>query len=68
MTIRTGPDGALYVAVHSGRLVRIAPQTPVACRRACTKDAECDDGDACTVDTCDGAVGACVRTRVTPCG
>jgi glucose/arabinose dehydrogenase len=67
VTIRTGPDGALYVAVHSGRLVRIAPKTPVACHGTCAKDAECDDGDACTVDTCDAAVGTCVRTRVTPC-
>ena len=67
VTIRTGPDGALYVAVHSGRIVRIAPRAPVACQRACTADAECDDRDACTVDTCDTAVGVCARTRLTPC-
>jgi MYXO-CTERM domain-containing protein len=31
VSIRTGPDGALYVASFQGRLVRIAPSAPVPC-------------------------------------
>ncbi|HEV7733612.1 MAG TPA: PQQ-dependent sugar dehydrogenase, partial [Candidatus Binatia bacterium] len=50
--IHTGNDGALYIAVLPDRIVRIAPITPVACTDGCLVDASCDDGDACTTDTC----------------
>ena len=37
--------------------------------QACASDGECDDGNSCTVDTCDTVVGACQHTPDTgsPC-
>ncbi len=33
----------------------------------CTIDAECEDGDACTVNSCDDATCTCVQSLVTAC-
>lgn len=33
---------------------------------ACTTDADCDDGDSCTDDSCDSTTG-CVNTEITGC-
>jgi glucose/arabinose dehydrogenase len=57
-----GPDAALYyVAYGNGEVRRIAA--------ACTSAPDCDDHDACTVDTCD-QVDGCHHTPTadaTPC-
>jgi glucose/arabinose dehydrogenase len=81
VAFHTGPDGALYVAVLGGRIVRIAPTSPEPCMSTTTFQtttttgapsttttappgcdptgtSPCDDGDACTTDTC-GADGRC---------
>jgi glucose/arabinose dehydrogenase len=73
VAIRTGNDGALYVAVLPDRIVRIAPIAPVACTDGCLSDAQCDDGDACTTDSClptaslcrHDAIGGCAGTTTT---
>ena len=33
----------------------------------CTADADCDDGDACTTDTCDAATGTCMHEDIADC-
>ncbi|MCH8165158.1 MAG: hypothetical protein IH889_06075 [Planctomycetes bacterium] len=33
--------------------------------RECASDGDCDDGDPCTLDSCDA--GVCVNTPITPC-
>lgn len=71
--IRTGNDGALYVAVLPDRVARIAPIDPVACTDGCLTDAHCDDADPCTIDTCaptaslcsHAPAGACATTTTT---
>ncbi len=65
--IRTGNDGALYVAVLPDRIVRIAPTAPVACTDGCLVDADCDDGDACTLDACTPTASLCTHTATGTC-
>lgn len=65
VTIRTGPDGALYVAALLGRILRIAPREPVRCTDGCIADAECEDGDACTTGRC--IDGACAHEPIDGC-
>ncbi len=59
VAIRTGPDGALYVAVFAGRIARIAPREPSACDGGCRQDTDCDDGNPCTDDGCDAPTARC---------
>ncbi len=44
------------------RAVLAAAAAPRPCGVSCLVDADCDDGIACTIDTCDPAVHGCVHT------
>ncbi len=64
---RSGPDGALYVVSYYGRILRIAPRTPVGCSDDCATAVDCDDGEACTTDTCDANAGTCANDPIAGC-
>jgi hypothetical protein len=58
VAVRTGNDGALYVAAldASGRIVRIAPKSPVVC--ATTTTTLSGSTTSTTLDACAGLAGA----------
>jgi hypothetical protein len=57
LEVEPGTGRALYAAGHSMAVARLQLV-------ACAVDADCDDANACTLDTCSVGTGACVNTTV----
>ena len=55
----------LFVALMAAAWLVGAPALSQA---ACTTDPECNDGNDCTIDTCDVGPGHCVNTPSSVCG
>lgn len=54
-------------AVAWGAAAMLIPGCAVTVAPACTADADCDDGDACTTDTFDTATGLCANEAIEDC-
>ena len=40
------------------------PDAPIGCGKVCSTNAQCDDGDSCTIDTCTPGTGLCAGTMI----
>jgi glucose/arabinose dehydrogenase len=68
VSLHTGNDGALYIAIYPGRIARIAPASPLPCTGGCLTDGECDDDEVCTVDACNPLASLCTHVPIPGCG
>lgn len=56
--LRRGPDQLPIPLTFDGAIINVR----------CTSNATCDDGSACTVDSCNVGTGACTNQNTTPSG
>jgi len=64
--VRAALDGPGYLTPVLSDITMYGPCDPLG-ESCCVKDADCDDGNACTTDSCPTPAGACAHEPVSDC-